>query len=39
MEVEVGMREEKMEEVDALAEELVIREEVVGVEIEDEAVE
>lgn len=39
MEVEIERREEKMEEVDALAEELVIKEDVVGVEIEDEAVE
>lgn len=38
MEVEAEAREEKMEEVDALAEEL-IEEDVVGVEIEDEAVE
>lgn len=39
MEVEIEEREEKMEEIDALAEELVIKEDVVGVEIEDEAVE
>jgi hypothetical protein len=38
VEVEAEAREEKMEEVDALAEEL-IEEDVVGVEIEDEAVE
>jgi hypothetical protein len=34
-----GEEGEKMEEVDALAEELVIKEDVVGVEIEEEAVE